>query len=332
MHISDTQLAISVFVCADEAGTTSKRTRVPKATAFLTVLRGDPFWTGYIVTTAHVIEEVGRQSTYLRINTDEGFDDVEIQPDEWFIHEHADVALVRVKWSGRKPYQLHSIYPEQFVEADLRIKPTVLTPVGMMTIHQPIGLQVQTGDQVSIVGLFSQNYGTAKSLPIARAGTVARLPSTPIRFRRRNGKYSNQPSYLIEAHSHGGLSGSPVYVHRRAPAIRQIPVSSIGHEGSTDKAWIQDPDAEVIAFLGLVTGHFDIDQIAGKVIGVDAKVSVAINSGIAVVTPAECVKELLSRADVLKDRERAHQLARRATEVGLEAEPDERAIFHYVAE
>jgi hypothetical protein len=338
MRIADTHVAISVFVCVDEEVNPGQWARIPKATAFLTTIKGDPFWTGYVVTAAHVIEGAGDRCLYLRVNTNDGFDDIAIQREEWFIHDHADVAIVRVKWTGEQPYNLYSIYPEQFVRADFGLQMPG-TPVAELSgtgqspnFATPPVIQVGTGDQISIIGLFVQHYGQSKSLPIVRTGTIARMPLAPVRYRHPGGTYSEQLAYLVEIHSHGGLSGSPVYVHRRAATLTQIdaPLVSQAGQPSLGKIWVPDPEGEVVNFLGLVSGHFDMAQTAETTGDIDGTVTVAINSGIAVVTPAEAVRELLWREDVLEDRLQNIEAAKRTRAEGSPyLLPEERVIFHH---
>lgn len=340
MRIADTQIAISVFVCIDEEVDPGQWARIPKATAFLTTIKGDPFWTGYVVTASHVIEGARDRRLYLRVNTEAGFDDIEIQREEWFIHDHYDVAIVRVKWIGEQPYNLYSIYPEQFVRVDYSLQlpgVPVAGPTGAGqspspgTPHSPV-IQVSTGDQLSIIGLFVQHYGRSKSLPIVRTGTIARMPSAPVRYKRPGGTYSEQIAYLVEFHSHSGLSGSPVYVHRPVPVFRQvdIPLASQPGQAGSVPVWVQDSEGEVINFLGLVSGHFDIDQAAETTGDIDGTVTVAINAGIGVVTPAEAVRELLWRDDVLEDRLEGTEAAERARASGSQyLLPEERVIIHH---
>jgi hypothetical protein len=62
-----------------------------------------------------------------------------------------------------------------------------------------------------------------------------------------------------------------------------------------DTAW-------TLRLLGLVSGHWDIKQKAetqGDIVG---EIRTAINSGIAIVTPAEAIQDLLDREDVVADR------------------------------
>jgi hypothetical protein len=293
MRILDSHIAVSVFVCVDEEIEPGQWTRIPKATAFLTVIRGEPFWNGYIVTAAHVIESAGDRNLYLRTDTDEGFDDIEIRREEWFTHYRADVAIVRVKWTGERPYKLYSIYPEQFVRADFSLQmpgPQVADASGIEQNMGPIiqpAIQVCAGDQISMVGLFVEHYGRSKNLPIVRTGTIARMPSVPVRYRHAGGTYSEQVAYLVELHSHSGFSGSPVYVHRRVVSLTQIDVPLVGQadQAGSGKMWVQNPEAEIINFLGLLSGHFDIAETAETTGDIDGTVTVAINAGIATVTP-----------------------------------------------
>jgi len=58
----------------------------------------------------------------------------------------------------------------------------------------------------------------------------------------------------------------------------------------------------VSGFIGLVTGHFPVTEEQDlKGFG---KVEIKMNSGIAMVTPAEAVTQLLMRSDLVAEREK----------------------------
>ncbi len=95
------------------------------------------------------------------------------------------------------------------------------------------------------------------------------------------------------------------------------------------KVWVLDSEGELINFLGLVSGHFDITQAAETTGDIDGTVTVAINAGIAVVTPAEAVRELLCRDDVLEDRLQEIEAAKKAKAEGLPHLPAVRVIHHH---
>ena len=305
------QLDIVVFVCVEEQPPSGRPVRVPRATAFLTVIKDDPFWTGYVVTAAHVLEGIGNRAFYLRFNTQTGFDDIETSREEWFVHDNADVAIARIQWST---YALQSIHPEQFIGADYSLRVREMRDAGLGQlpgVFSDSSIQIETGNDVSIIGLFAQHYGRSKSLPVARSGTIARMPSEPVEFMHPGGSYSKTPAYLVEFRSWGGQSGSPVMVHRRLFHLVQVQANAlpgaVNAGGSRSGAiWVQGPDTEVFGFLGLVSGHFDIEQQAQTSGDIFGSITTAINSGIAIVTPAEAVRELLWRDDVVEDRQRAN--------------------------
>jgi hypothetical protein len=271
----------------------------------------------------HNVISTGSPITYLRFNTQAGFDDVETSRDEWFIHDHADVALVRVQWST---YTLRSIHPEQFIGADYNLRVQEMRDAGLIQLpglFSGSSIQIETGNDVSIIGLFAQHYGRSKSLPVARAGTIARMPSEPVEFMHPGGTRSKAPAYLVEFRSWGGQSGSPVLVHRRVFNLVQVQLSSLpgnadGGEPRSETISIQNPDTEVFGFLGLVSGHFDIEQQAQTSGDIFGSITTAINSGIAIVTPAEAVRELLWRDDVAQDRQQALNDAIQARAQGIE--------------
>lgn len=60
----------------------------------------------------------------------------------------------------------------------------------------------------------------------------------------------------------------------------------------------------VTGFMGLVSGHYDIEQEAKKTGDILGKVQVELNSGIAIVTPAEAVTQLLMREDLVEYRKK----------------------------
>ena len=82
-------------------------------------------------------------------------------------------------------------------------------------------------------------------------------------------------AYLIEATSVGGFSGSPVFFLHRTDVVDE-PTGAV------------TATAAATGFLDLVTGHFPSDSG---------------NSGIAVVTPAHAIRELLLRSDVVEERD-----------------------------
>jgi hypothetical protein len=64
-----------------------------------------------------------------------------------------------------------------------------------------------------------------------------------------------------------------------------------------------------MSLMGLVSGHWDIRSNA-KTEGFDGKVTMKLNSGMAIVTPAAAIQELMMRDDVVEDRKERVEGAR----------------------
>jgi hypothetical protein len=69
-------------------------------------------------------------------------------------------------------------------------------------------LDIGPGDEVFVVGRFINHEGRQKNLPSARFGHIAQMANEPIVYRGQK-----QESFIIEARSIGGYSGSPVFVY-----------------------------------------------------------------------------------------------------------------------
>ena len=234
---------------------------------------------------------------------------------------HADVALIRVHWSN---YTLRPLHPEQFIGPDYNLRVQEMRDAGLIQLPGMFSdspIQIEAGNDVSIIGLFAPHYGRSKSLPVARSGSIARMPSEPVEFMHPGGFYSKAHAYLVEFRSWGGQSGSPVLVHRELFHLIQVPLSSLpAHDGESksEMVWVQSPRTEAFGLLGLVSGHFNIEQLAQTTGDIFGSITTAINSGIAIVTPAEAVRELLWRDDVVEDRQQAHDDAIQARGQGGE--------------
>lgn len=247
-------------------------------------------------------------------------------------HDRADVAVIRVQWST---FTLHSVYPEQFIDADYNLRVQEMREAGLIQLPGIISessIKIEAGNDVSIIGLFVKHYGQGKSLPVARSGTIARMLSEPVEFAHPGGAYIKATAYLVEFRSWGGQSGSPVLVHRQLFHLVQVqvhPIPADDVESRPQMVWVQSPRSEAFGLLGLVSGHFDIKQQAQSTGEIPGSITTAINSGIAIVTPAEAIRELLWREDVVEDRQRAHDDAAQERAQGKEyATPSPRRILH----
>jgi hypothetical protein len=157
-----------------------------------------------------------------------------------------------------------------FLEFDLVVIPSEL----FMTDERSKELDIGIGEDLFVIGLFTKRHGTEKNLPIVRVGHIASMTDEPFEDRYTGHKFD---AYLAELRSIGGLSGSPVFV---------APVGS-----ATGQAYL----------IGLIRGHWNLERPAGALDFSEDEL-IAINTGIAQITPIQEVMSLLNRDDVIKNR------------------------------
>ncbi|WP_028061166.1 serine protease family protein [Candidatus Solirubrobacter pratensis] len=304
MKIHESQIASVAFLCTDHQGDDGPVHPQPRATGFFVsvleprdgVLRvGEEVGMGYVATARHNIEEAGADPLYIRVNrsSGDGYEDIPTSREDWYSHDTADVALlafVRPEVDLRMSF----VPTTQFVDAEHRFWGR--RSPWEQVLGQLGGAPVEVGHEVAFLGLFAQHAGQARNLPIARFGHISRMPAEPILVRRQGGYTERIGGYLAECRSWGGHSGSPV-LWTSPDASTAVEVPNLRKPGET--MTIVRPFT-VFGFLGLVSAHYDI---AKKAAGREDIVT-EINAGVAVVTPAEAILELLMREDVVKDRER----------------------------
>jgi hypothetical protein len=206
-----------------------------------------------------------------------------------------------------------SVPLDQFVGADYRYHGAADLPIAA-DIAKMGGQLVLVGHEVFFVGLFSQHAGRERNLPIARFGAVSRQPSEPISVQRSDGSIEELEGYLVEARSWGGHSGSPVFWYYPISEVFFVPDPTArpmnrearrraGAKAANQRQIPISREGGLIALLGLVSAHFDIPQQAqtqGDVLG---QVVTNINAGIAVVTPAHHIRELIESEPVQEERD-----------------------------
>lgn len=130
---------------------------------------------------------------------------------------------------------------------------------------------VVEGDSVLFTGLFVQFLGQLKLEPIVREGRIAMIPDEPVPTTlRKMGK-----AYLVDSHVFGGNSGSPIFINlggQRADTL----ITGYNYK-----------------LLGVVSGYIqETSELQLQPVASYAG-TVAANSGIAVVVPAQCLLDLL---------------------------------------
>jgi hypothetical protein len=216
----------------------------------------------YFVTARHVAEKLAASKFGIRINKKDGEAGLYLGEanQTWWYHptdKSVDAAAI-------------ILAPSQSVFENKTI-PTTIAFTEEIMIQQQFGI----GDEVFIVGLFTEFGGDKKNSPIVRIGNLAMIPrgeKVPI------AEFGDSDVYLIEARSIGGLSGSPVF-------IRNIFVGTF-------------------YWLGLIHGHWDLPsgrKFDFREDADDYEHRSSVNMGISVVVPAIKIIEILNRKE-LEDR------------------------------
>jgi hypothetical protein len=262
MLVPDEVRKCTVFVGEQAAG------RMPRAcgTAFFLSrpVEGTDRLAVYCVTANHILERIKANSgdkVLLRLNITGGCAQwVASDLADWVTHpdDQVDVATLRFPMNSSMD---HLSLPLTMVVNERRIK------------DESIGI----GDEVFLVGLFSQHHGTERNIPLLRVGNIAAMPEERI----LSGK-SKMDAYLIEARSIGGLSGSPVFVHLGVTRLMD--------------GQVKFANMPMFYLLGLMHGHWDRPDSELDAIDEDSSCKKEkVNMGIAIVVPVDKILEVLDQ-------------------------------------
>lgn len=162
--------------------------------------RSDSYYHTFAVTAGHVVRESGCR--VVRLNTlDGGVDAIPIEPEDWVHHPAGDDLTVC------------------FLSADDAVHRAACIPTSLFITEENIReYGIGPGDEVFMVGRFLGHDGRQQNLPTVRFGNISRMHGEKIRHPRRG---IQQESFLVEARSLSGYSGSPVFVY--VPPFSQRP-------------------------------------------------------------------------------------------------------------
>lgn len=224
----------------------------------------------YAVTNSHVIRE--GNSPVVRLNTKEGTMDVlNLETDDWLHHPDGDDVAVCPIALPLDYFKFKFVGQEMFLTEDV-IK------------EHAIG----AGDDVFLVGRFINHEGKQRNIPSVRFGNIAMMPWEPIRHPTRG---ILMESYLIEARSIAGYSGSPVFAHI-------LPMSLRPHHNRMDtryRVWL----------LGVDWGHIPVKEVVKEKAGNEVSEGwwVEYNAGMMGVVPVWKLAELLELEPLKTGRE-----------------------------
>jgi hypothetical protein len=256
----------------------------------------------YGVTARHVVETVNSDprfgDTFLRMNPQVGKStDSPVAYGDWVFHPTSDVAVCKILPSDEVKY---NIWPTPAV--------------------RQFG-SVELGEDLFCVGMFYPVPGNPRVEAVVRFGRVALQKTTlPLLTNQYTGERSETEVSLIEVHSWGGESGSPVFAYQERHKLKTPTASS----------FIKDPDASIRdtrivqeytpALVGLLHGHYPMEADVkrhGKTVG-----SVGLNSGIAVMIPFSDIRATLNDRKLMNDRQRIVEKAEQARRVRATPKPD----------
>jgi hypothetical protein len=232
---------------------------------------GSAFWVirqvegtnfAYLVTARHCIDEIIKaksETVQLRVNFKDGLAaPVATKTMDWKFHKDPAVDVAVLQRELPIDFDHLGWVSSWFYNAPTRPR----------FLREPaLGI----GDDIFVIGLFSQRRGKAKNIPIVRMGSVAAMPDDGDPISTEQGP---MVAYLVETHSMGGLSGSPVFT------------DILGSRHGSD---VSGPPAFYL--IGLIHGHFPSDTLDTDT--AKNKDDDKLNTGIAVVVPCERISEAI---------------------------------------
>jgi hypothetical protein len=231
-------------------------------------------WVLYAVTNRHIIDS---GNAVVRLSSQNGqmaiFPTIER---DWVLHPDGDDLAV------------YSPSIEIFDPKDCRINFVRRTRL----IDQEVFgvMDIGPGDDVFAVGRFINHEGRQRNLPTARFGCIGQMPWEPVQ--QESGFM--QESFLVEARSIGGYSGSPVFLHRAnfRPYAQQV------IKRPTYGPWL----------LGINWGHINdwspVRDASGRPVnpGNPRSMQVRTNTGMMAAVPAWRLAELLDKEELARER------------------------------
>jgi Trypsin-like peptidase domain len=248
---------------------------------------GDSSSKYYAVTNAHVLEAIkknGGETVVIRINTKSGaVDSITTQIADWTLHKDGDDVAVHPV-NPTEDWRFTHFDESAFLKREylhdqisLDTPPTVIIPVSKVgdeekweEVHK-----IGVGDDVVVIGKYSQHPGRDKNIPAVRFGHISMVPTDPVEQVERD--HFMQESLLVECQSVSGLSGSPVISQTQLELKQKTSTSNSTSYKS------------MVILVGIDWGHFDLNgevNIPGT--------SVKVPSGMMCVVPAWKISEILA--------------------------------------
>ncbi len=205
--------------------------------------------TVYAVTNHHVA--ITEAFTFIRINTNDGnFDILETKADSWIAHGEDDLAVCPIKPSLEK-HNFRLVGMQDFLTEELQKR------------HN-----IGPGDEIFMVGRYTEHAGMKQNLPIARFGNISMSPNEPL----ENLLHKKTSLFLCEVRSVSGFSGSPVFVY-------DTPYNRSGARSEPFYHFL----------LGIDCGHLPVYEEP-------------LSAGISAIIPAWRIMEIINRPELVELR------------------------------
>lgn len=280
----------------------------------------------YLVTAKHVLDEIEKKhiqtetEIWLWVRLRDGQTKwIKTLLAQWIQHPDKTVDVAALGVSDFEGFFDHVSYPLYIC----------LSPDDLFEMRMGVG------HEVFITGLFLKHTGKRSLIPIVRVGNIAAMPEE--RIITEFSPIEGVEGYLIEARSTSGLSGSPVFIaHEASQRLEKIVETLIDHV--RNEAMARDLSRNFEDFKNRSNNYYYFNQPTLYLLGIahahfDGE---NINTGIAVVTPASKILEVLDQPMVKKREqeleEKKHKgeaatLDSLVTDETVEGDSDEYAVF-----
>jgi hypothetical protein len=255
----------------------------PRATAFFVGYIEDQHHFSHLVTAEHVISGLltKKYDIWLRVNLIGGNSrELELDPQAFRFHPDNERDATDVAVCPCTPK-----IEDNKTGAIIELDSVSLSMNGEPTFYPSDEFareSIVLGAEIAIIGLFRSHHGANRNVPIIRAGNICALLGEPV-FTKYAGYIK---AYLVEARSIAGLSGSPVIV---------LPDPGI----IMAKALVGQKQQQDCALLGLMHGHFDVQNLNEDVVSDDNEPMRSIHTGIGIVVPVEKIIETINHPELV---------------------------------
>jgi hypothetical protein len=157
-------------------------------------ISGTDTWHLYVVTNKHIIEN---GNAVIRVTTHDG--------------RKANFPTIETNWVYHPSGDDLAVYSPSPEIVDLaKFKPSFIRRNQIIDLALCSEMNIGPGDDTFVIGRFINHEGRQRNLPTVRFGCIGQMPWEAVRQENR----FMQDSFLIEARSIGGYSGSPVFLYR----------------------------------------------------------------------------------------------------------------------